>query len=142
MCGWERRLLSPEAIGSIMAQLCVGVSIMHLSGVAHLDLKPDNILVDLDGNSKMSRVYLCDLGTSKATPLVANALMIRECGCTSGYTAPEVTEAQRTGWEEAVDGVYVDIFQLGKFYTRFYMAGSTVMLPVLLNFCRRGMLIF
>lgn len=81
------------------------VKYLHNQGVAHRDIKPQNILLDKHGTMK-----LADFGFSKVfgTSSGAEMLMRTQCG-TPDYVAPEV-------WGEPNDVRYskqVDIWSLG-----------------------------
>jgi transcriptional regulator with GAF, ATPase, and Fis domain/tetratricopeptide (TPR) repeat protein len=65
------------------AQLVDAVSYLHLRGVLHLDVKPDNVLVDDRG------AVLLDLGSAR--PLDAGP---GEAGGTLGFASPEVLAGQ------------------------------------------------
>ena len=74
-----------ENLHSIMGQLVDGVSFMHRYGVAHLDLKPQNILVDGHG-----WLWIIDFSVSVQVKSIDD-LHTGFVG-TPGYTAPEVGE--------------------------------------------------
>ena len=46
--------LSPEVALKIFKQLLSAVYYLHKKGIAHCDIKPDNILIDKDGHIKLS----------------------------------------------------------------------------------------
>jgi len=48
-----------EEIKDIFMQICLGVKELHDNNIAHLDIKPENVLLDEDDNVK-----LCDFGAS------------------------------------------------------------------------------
>ena len=69
-------------------QFLEGVAYLQLSSVAHLDLKPDNIVVQWDRDSKKVALNLIDFDIS----VFANAeLTISESIGTDGWSAPEVS---------------------------------------------------
>lgn len=96
---------------SIFTQVCLGVQYLHKRGLAHRDLKMENILID-----KFMNVKLCDYGfmceTSSTT--VSTSL----CGTTQ-YIAPEVVKG------EGYQAMQSDIWALGM--TLF--AGTTGFFP-------------
>lgn len=65
----------------IILQLCLAVRACHDAGVAHRDIKLENILLD-----SSSRLYLCDFGLAAE---ISSGLLTDFCGSTA-YTAPEV----------------------------------------------------
>lgn len=80
----------------IMNEIVSGLSFLHKNQIAHLDLKPDNIM--LDDNT----VKIIDFGFSK----IINDLTICQCG-TVGYQPSE------TYYIKKCDLKKVDIFSLG-----------------------------
>lgn len=80
-------------------QICDAVSYLHKRGIAHLDIKPDNILVDNYMNVKLSDFGCCESQTSNNIP-------IQPCG-TLYYAAPEMLTKPRT------DNRAADIWSLG-----------------------------
>ena len=110
----NRVLMSAEGMGSIIVQLVVCVHMLHLPGLAHLDLKCENVLVDADSEGELKLVKLCDFGISQATQYSNGKLMMRSCGFTAGYAAPELLEAKCAGWRWSVDGVGLDTYGIGK----------------------------
>lgn len=65
-------------------QLVSALCFCHKNGVAHRDLKPQNLLLDADGNLKVS-----DFGLSALPEQLKNGLLHTACG-TPAYTAPEI----------------------------------------------------
>ncbi|WP_437736351.1 protein kinase domain-containing protein [Sorangium sp. So ce1335] len=76
------RLGLDEAL-SILDQVCLGVSAIHASGIAHRDVKPSNILV-----GHALRVVVADLGLAKRIPR-GDRIELAFSG-TPAYLAPEV----------------------------------------------------
>lgn len=78
--------LSEGAIKKIFYQLCSAVSTMHSKNIAHLDIKPENILLDESGY-----VVLCDFGHSL---YFNHDIQILLEGGTQIYRAPEVNRCE------------------------------------------------
>ena len=84
----EGKLEIPRAI-RITRQLCLALEAAHAEGVIHRDLKPQNVLVDHEG-----QVYVSDFGLAKT--LEVHASMLTSAGDVSGtprYMSPEQVEA-------------------------------------------------
>ncbi|KZT61357.1 kinase-like protein [Calocera cornea HHB12733] len=93
-----------DVIKNITAQILDGLAYLHAMGITHRDLKADNILIDHEGNCKIS-----DFGTSKR----AQDAYADQAGATlmTGsipWMAPEMFVAQANGY-----GAKVDIWSLG-----------------------------
>ncbi|KAF7806943.1 CBL-interacting serine/threonine-protein kinase 4-like [Senna tora] len=65
-------------------QLVSAMCFCHRNGVAHRDVKPQNLLLDSEGNLKVS-----DFGLSALPEQLKNGLLHTACG-TPAYTAPEI----------------------------------------------------
>ncbi|KAL6343456.1 hypothetical protein AAG906_024821 [Vitis piasezkii] len=86
---------------SAAGQLVSALLFCHQNGVAHRDMKPQNLLLDQDGNLKVS-----DFGLSALPDQLKNGLLHTACG-TPAYTAPEVVS--RKGY----DGAKADAWSCG-----------------------------
>ncbi|KAJ4299083.1 Cyclin-dependent kinase catalytic subunit [Kalmusia sp. IMI 367209] len=75
--------LGPEMVKKFMTQLCQGIKYCHAHRVLHRDLKPQNLLIDKDGNLK-----LADFGLARAfgVPLRTYTHEV----VTLWYRAPEI----------------------------------------------------
>lgn len=98
----------PEEVArGFMRELLAGVSHCHERGVAHRDLKLENVLLTREG-----RVKVIDFGLSHVYPLDANGGFDRStpltdmCGSKS-YAAPEVLSGR------GYDGFAADVWSLG-----------------------------
>ena len=73
----------PENLAKIIfKQLIQALQYIHSNGIVHRDIKPDNILLDLDNTIK-----ICDFGVSKIIP--EGQLIQDSCG-TPAFVAPEI----------------------------------------------------
>ncbi len=73
----------------LLAQVAAGVAHLHALGIIHRDLKPANILIDEEGNAKIS-----DMGLARRVDS-RNHSFSTLTGGTVGYQAPEVLQGQR-----------------------------------------------
>ncbi|EDQ90168.1 uncharacterized protein MONBRDRAFT_16435, partial [Monosiga brevicollis MX1] len=69
-----------DLLGPIYAQLIDAVTYLHTKGIAHLDIKPENMLLNHDG-----RLKLCDFGLS----VLSEDGPLYSCRGSTGYAAPE-----------------------------------------------------
>lgn len=101
--GWHPEILE------IARRILSGLEALHRIGVAHLDLKPEQVLVSWQGSGSRGwneenpegigerlELYLLDLGLAApfGTPLMPRG--------TVGYMAPEIL-ARRSGWDGRAD---------------------------------------
>ncbi|CAD2103968.1 protein kinase, putative [Plasmodium vinckei lentum] len=77
--------IPPDSLKTIIYQICLGIKNLHEHSVAHRDLKPDNILVNLD--TPDINVEICDLGSAKKVE--KNIISIPYI-CSRWYRAPEL----------------------------------------------------
>ncbi|GAV69576.1 Pkinase domain-containing protein/NAF domain-containing protein [Cephalotus follicularis] len=97
----RRGRLSEPAARNYLQQLVSALHFCHQNGVAHRDLKPQNLLLDHNGSLKVS-----DFGLSALPDQLKNGLLHTACG-TPAYTAPEVVS--RRGY----DGAKADAWSCG-----------------------------
>ncbi len=88
-----------EVLAYISYQILQGLEAMHEQGVAHLDIKPANLLFFADG-----RVALCDYSTSE----IVEGLSTQQNGTTI-YMAPEQVLAETRSY----DSKAADLWMLG-----------------------------
>ena len=74
--------LSETISRNIFKQLIETIKYIHSKGIVHRDIKPDNILLNLNNNIK-----LCDFGVSKE--IKKGQLLMDSCG-TPAFIAPEI----------------------------------------------------
>ncbi|KAK8548597.1 hypothetical protein V6N13_054618 [Hibiscus sabdariffa] len=97
----RRGRLSEPAARRYFSQLVSTLHFCHQNGVAHRDVKPQNLLLDQTGNLKVS-----DFGLSALPEQLNDGLLHTACG-TPAYTAPEVV--RRKGY----DGSKADAWSCG-----------------------------
>ncbi|KAJ9055160.1 serine/threonine protein kinase [Entomophthora muscae] len=99
--------LTPEQIDIYFVQLLLGVSHLHSTGVAHRDLKLENMCVDKHGQLK-----IIDFGcaTSFRATFSSQPSLVKGVYGSDPYIAPEI-------WEQFLyDAVKADMWSLGVVY--------------------------
>ncbi|WHM38489.1 serine/threonine-protein kinase [Streptomyces sp. BPTC-684] len=89
----ERRL-APEAAVAIVADVADGLAAAHAAGVVHRDVKPENILLDMQGPlgpGGSHPALLTDFGVAKLIDTPRRTKATRIIG-TPDYLAPEIVE--------------------------------------------------
>jgi hypothetical protein len=90
----------------LLRQLLAGIGFMHSKRIAHLDLKPGNLLLSHDG----SRLNIIDFGLSVSN--VDRTSRIRGFRGTVPWVAPEVGEED--GPAQSFDPIAADLWALGR----------------------------
>ncbi|MEV0981905.1 serine/threonine-protein kinase [Streptomyces sp. NPDC049915] len=89
----ERRL-APAAAVSIVADVAEGLAAAHAAGVVHRDVKPENVLLDMQGPlgpGGSHRALLTDFGIAKLIDTPKRTRATKIIG-TPDYLAPEIVE--------------------------------------------------
>ena len=68
----------------IVVPLCKALNAMHSHYILHLDIKPDNIVIDENGEA-----VLIDFGVAQQYDKTGRLISIRECPSGSAFSAPE-----------------------------------------------------
>ncbi|MFD5556517.1 serine/threonine-protein kinase [Streptomyces sp. NPDC127068] len=88
------RRLAPEAAVAIVADVADGLAAAHAAGVVHRDVKPENVLLDMQGPlgpGGSHRALLTDFGVAKLIDTPRRAKATKIIG-TPDYLAPEIVE--------------------------------------------------
>lgn len=89
----ERRL-APEAAVSVVADVADGLAAAHAAGVVHRDVKPENVLLDMQGPlgpGGSHPALLTDFGVAKLIDTPRRTRATKIIG-TPDYLAPEIVE--------------------------------------------------
>lgn len=95
----ERGAYTASGAASVMRELVDAVAYLHQMGIAHLDLKPENVLLASD-ETDASDVRLVDFGSARflsgapAVPTVGTREETGPAGATPAYAAPEVLRGE------------------------------------------------
>lgn len=102
----DSRSFSESSLALIAKQVLKGLEYLRANNIAHLDIKPSNLLVDSDFNVKIS-----DFGVSMIVKDREDVKRACSVG-TSGYMSPERLDSSR--YECDKDDVYAgDVWSLG-----------------------------
>jgi serine/threonine protein kinase len=108
--------LSLQDTARIIERLAVALEHAHKQGIIHRDIKPDNILFDLNDNP-----YISDFGVAKLTEVAVNENTESRVVGTPGYMSPEQAYDERVDARSDVYALGVVIYQMltGRSIERF-----------------------
>ena len=108
---WMRDHPAPdlETVRGIVEQIVRGVRAFHRKDILHLDLKPENIMIDRHGVVK-----LIDFGSARAAGMAERAPLIdlSELVGTPGYIAPEIYQGEPPTTRSDIYAVGVIAYEL------------------------------
>jgi serine/threonine-protein kinase len=108
--------LSLQDTARIIERIAVALDHAHGQGIIHRDIKPDNILFDLNDNP-----YISDFGVAKLTEVAIDANTESRVVGTPGYMSPEQAYDERVDARSDVYALGVVIYQMltGRSIERF-----------------------
>lgn len=95
----ERGALSERKVAEIASQVCQALSVAHQYDIIHRDIKPQNIMVQPDGNAKVMDFGIARAGNSNLT--TTNSVL-----GTAHYVSPEQAQGKRLTYAS-------DLYSLG-----------------------------
>ncbi|MEZ2120921.1 MULTISPECIES: Stk1 family PASTA domain-containing Ser/Thr kinase [unclassified Corynebacterium] len=109
----ERGPMPPHAAAAVMRSALTGLSIAHKAGMVHRDIKPDNILINSDGQVKLADFGL--VRAAAASPAAGDRII-----GTANYLSPEQVENSEIGPPSDVYSAGIVLFELLTGETPFY----------------------
>lgn len=106
----ERAMFNRQALVKFFACLSCALEYIHSEGVKHMDIKPQNILVNMNASAgaqlRKMDIYITDFGISRSVQDQDQSKTDGPTGRTEMYCSPEVAK-------EDLRGRSCDIFSLG-----------------------------
>lgn len=102
----ERGPMPPHAVVAVLRPVLSGLGVAHRAGLVHRDVKPENVLISVDGEVK-----LADFGLVRATAeagITSTSVILG----TAAYLSPEQVLGEETGPRSDVYAVGIMAFEL------------------------------
>jgi serine/threonine protein kinase len=107
----RRGFLQEDVARVFFKQACAAVNYCHRKNIVHRDVKLDNMLLDIDGETSAGvTLKLCDFGVSRLLQDPEADLMTEQCG-TPAYIAPEILLGCQS--QQGYRGFSPDVWSLG-----------------------------
>jgi serine/threonine protein kinase len=111
VCDLDPTDVSVGMIRECMIGILRGLDYLHTNGIAHMDIKPENVLIKEDVSPNCltrHHIQLCDFGLGEVAATPLDICPIRKFVGTSGFFAPELTALSAD-----LDGRHADMWSLG-----------------------------
>jgi len=93
----------------LSASIVQGIKVLHSIGIAHCDIKPENILIVIS-QDQTPNIKLCGFGSAR----LVSAKSITHAIGTANYIAPEILSAKENIVSASDDLCKADIWSIGK----------------------------
>lgn len=117
---WARSK-TPEAIVEVFTQLARGLHAAHQAGVIHRDVKPDNLMVGVDGRARVVDFGLAARSTDAGAPQLAG---------TPAYMAPELLAGAKPDARSDQFAFCVSLYEALEGALPFETVGSAALRPM------------
>ena len=107
--------LTMEIVRESIVGILLGLEYLHLHGIAHMDIKPENVLVTENvppSGLRRHHIQLCDFGLGEVAANPDDIVPIRKFVGTPGFFAPEIAIMKHL-LDGTLDGRRADMWSLG-----------------------------
>lgn len=104
----KKRFVDTDTLRHWLRDTCLGIEYLHLMGICHRDMKPENLLLD----AKNNRIKVADFGVSQIANKGRGGDYMKVTGGTPLFFAPEMCGADKTG-TNVYSGKAADMWAIG-----------------------------